>query len=443
MKIVYNQLKAIKVFISYFALKNRVEKILFFFFFFFLLFVQIRYFPFLLDNTKILGYDPYMLQWISSPSTNFATIKHPLINFYLLPLSLLLFIAKFIISEKAALVSLYVFYHLSVTYSMIFIYRILNELMMLNQFRSIILTILFSSFAHIIIQSFIIESYPLSLLLLTITLYVLGKGIYLKEKTDPYLYCLLFVLTAGVTITNGLKTIIAYLFTEKKLNAKIKWIVAVSFFFLILVAIIYIPTKLITSKNSKTELVSNNNSRPGYSTENPKQSLTQELEASGSKIPFLKFIRFDIDLFSSFRGNILGESALFHTSNFKSEIRNGRNIYLEYSSPYKNWIILLFYLFFVFSVIISLNQKFSHILLAFLSVDIFIHVVCRFGIEEPYIFAAHWMFLIPLFFAFLYKNERLKNLYYFFDLAIISFSIFFLYNNWSIIFEFLVINSSI
>jgi len=427
MEFFHNLLRAIKLFFAQFKFHNSTEKILFAAFFIVFFAVQIFSYQYVTTD-KILGYDLWLLSWIKEPATAAASLRHPLLQTFFIPFILLFKVLTLFINVKYAVFILCMFYMCVVSYCFVFIFRILFELLGISRLRAVLLTVLFSSFAHIMIQAFLIESFPLSLLLLILTLYISGLEIYKKETFTPYMYIVLFILTTGVTITNGVKIVVAFLFKKEAFAKKVKWMVIMGFCFFALVVPVILVTKYVISNPQKIVATG----APSVKKAQPAGGIL------GSHTPSaLSFIDFKIHLFQSARQNFLEESTMFHTTDFQKDIDKGRDVYIQYSSPAYDWIVLSFYVITAILLILSLNQQYIKLLLAVLSVDVFIHLICRFGIGEPYIYAAHWMFIIPIIWGFLYKNQSLKKLYHVFDVVIVGFSGFFLYYNWHMIFDYL------
>ena len=79
---------------------------------------------------------------------------------------------------------------------------------------------------------------------------------------------------------------------------------------------------------------------------------------------------------------------------------------------YEHW---LFYaveaflvLLFVVGLVFGLRQKLLQICLAWLGVDFVLHIIMGFGLNEAYIMGTHWLFIIPLAMAFLFKKMPAK-----------------------------------
>ena len=101
-----------------------------------------------------------------------------------------------------------------------------------------------------------------------------------------------------------------------------------------------------------------------------------------------------------FINNIFGQSILFHSNSFtKDNISMG-----WYPELWKNILNVLFIIMVICGIVISIKTKLMQLLLCFLSIDIFIHLVCCFGISELYIYSPHYLFIFVFSIGYLIKH---------------------------------------
>ena len=65
-----------------------------------------------------------------------------------------------------------------------------------------------------------------------------------------------------------------------------------------------------------------------------------------------------------------------------------------YPELWKNILNVLFIIMVICGIVLSIKTKLMQLLLCFLSLDIFIHLVCGFGITEIYIYSPHYLFIV-------------------------------------------------
>lgn len=428
-------IKELKYIKNLFILKNKPERYLFFSYFFVFFIIGFGVFLFNYPSaglTHFSGYDPNsFISAFSQPiQTAQATIRHPLFRVFMLPLSLVINAATVFINSEVVVFLIYLFFNVVGCYSVIFLFRILNEIINLNIFRSVLLCVFFSSFAHVLAQFFTPESYPISLLLLLICIYIIGEELKTEEQQSPLLHSILFFLTAGTTITNGLKFLILYWFRKSTLVHKLKWILVTGALFLFTSGVVYLGTKVLEKRRPlNTSITTINETKTQQ-----KKTVTEITKTSPG---FLKFINFKIKLWPSVIENMLGESVLYHDANFKSDISRGRDIYLSYSNKTNYIFIAILYSLLVFVLLLSIKEELIFMLISMFSVDLFIHVICRFGLDEAYIFSAHWIFIIPIILSHIYIKINSKRIHIIADVTFIILTLYTLQNNLTMISDFI------
>lgn len=368
------------------------------------------------------GYDAFLPGIIRDPIVySTATIRHPLLSLFMLPFHLLYLVFK---TDYIILLVVAGF----TAGANFFLYLIFRKIVGVNKWESLILSLLFISFAYILLMGIVPESYPFTLFLLVFSLYFIGTKMNRGAKLKTYL--LLFFLTAGVTITNGLKILAGILFESISVRRKIIWISGILISFFVLVTPIYIVTKYLSSKE-KTEMYQKqqevNNQR-----KEEKQNSVKII-----KIPaFMDFIDFETPYVPALIHNFIGESIIFHNAHLEQDVSSGRKPIESYSNPF--YIVVSCCLFFLFIVSFLLNRKnkFVQYMACFWSVDVFIHVICRYALNEAYIFAPHWVMLIPIMLGYLLLKTSSKiRMVLTFCYALVA--IFLLYINIDCLFMFL------
>ncbi len=63
---------------------------------------------------------------------------------------------------------------------------------------------------------------------------------------------------------------------------------------------------------------------------------------------------------------------------------------------------------FVVGLLCGMRQRLLWLCLSWLGVDIFLHIILGFGLNEAYIMGTHWLFIIPIAIAFMFKRLSAK-----------------------------------
>ena len=105
---------------------------------------------------------------------------------------------------------------ISSIYAFLFMMRIGKELVCLSRFESSILAFFLFSFAYVMLAAISPDHFIISLCLLLLVLYITGKQIKEERKMKKWQTILLFFLTAGVSLNNGIKVFLASFFSNGK-----------------------------------------------------------------------------------------------------------------------------------------------------------------------------------------------------------------------------------
>jgi len=333
------------------------------------------------------GYDPFLLSFIKHPIDSiYATVRHPLISVYMLAVSPFYMIIK---HNIVITVFISFFYFLSnVILYLTLRYNIKNSIL-----HSILLLLLFNSFAYIIPMSFIPDSYPLSLFALLLSIYYFTLE---KQKENIKVFYLLFFLTAGITITNGIKILLVWVFKGKNYKETINKLIKPVVIFFIVISSIWIVSKKINSLHTTT---------PKYEIINENQQAKHDIVSNSYTPGFMSFIDTTTPFFRNISENFIGESILFHPISLELDPVANRPQFIKYKRVVDYVVVWSLFLLFIFSLIYKNKNKFIKYIILFFSVDIFIHLVARFGFNEIFIFGPHWLFLIPISFGILLKES--------------------------------------
>lgn len=302
-------------------------------------------------------------------------IGHPLIKLFVTPIVFLGNLCNYIIEPtlgKRLFISFICTF--LVSSSAVYVNRYLRHVIDLKKQISYLLTFLFVFFSTNIILSFTIETYTFSLFFLSFTLCYLSLKIKKNEQIPLFSSTLLALILGGITITNFAKGLIPTCFSNKKWKDIIKNGIYSSIIFLLILVVM-----ILTSSQTDTNALS---------------YYSQFSESAGNSL-YEKYI----DMF-------IGSPILL--AGFFSRLNEPPFPPMIVLDFYHHWwqyciIGLLFTLVFL-SIILLYKNKFVQMLSAFISIDIIIHVILKFGINDAFIYGAHWVYLIPLFIGWLYTK---------------------------------------
>ncbi|MDD7273991.1 MAG: DUF6080 domain-containing protein [Prevotella sp.] len=361
-------------------------------------------------NFRVSGYDNWSWITLSGMRIHFETNRHPLFLSFLYPMFLL---NRWLIEQTGT--NCAVFFMASLTlfsafYSVIFMFRIFREVIELKRYDATLLTLLMFSFAHVMLPTFVPDHFVISLMLLLLTIYLCGMKMKQKQLLSPYQTGLLLFFTAGMATSNGLKTLFAGLFANGRYCFNPKYIF---FGFIVPIALLIgiqqwqyyafeVPQKAVIARIEANVKKKNAQKTAAYKEERNQWLATHTgKNFDDSKIGKLMDV-------STPRGetlieNFFGESIQLHQDYLLKDVSWDRPIFVKYSWWINYAIEAFIVLLFIFGGFIAFKESLFRMLLLWFSVDVGLHLVLGFAINEVYIMSAGWIFIIPIAIAYFLK----------------------------------------
>ncbi len=388
----------------------------------------------------ISGFDPISYQVVSNWATGYNIYRHPLLAFFMyIPnqVNQVLMIATGLNFCQFVVAALLVF---SSFYAFILLYRILKEVIELKKIDAIILSAFLYSFAYIMIASMVPDHFIMSMFMLILVLYISGKRIKEHQLLSKVETVLLFIVTGGISLNNGVKVFLANLFV----NGKKFWRPSN-----LLLAVI-IPSALMWAgarlewrifeypdfhhrqevKKAKLEKDRNKLIAQFKDTTSIKDtniiftqvdSILKQKEAQKeakkkkkavyahagepiAKGEFSQWTDITTPRWDSFVENLFGESIQLHRDHLLQDVLTKRPVIVKYKwvGNYVAEAIIIF--LFVLGIWYARRSRFFWLTFSFFAFDMFIHFVLGFGINEIYIMSPHYLFVIPIAIAYLIKS---------------------------------------
>ena len=164
----------------------------------------------------VSGFDPLTYVVVSNWHTSYNVYRHPLLAFFMYPANQLnqglmqltgMNWVQFIVAAILIFCSIY---------SFLFLYRIQREVIRIGRFDACLLTSMLFSFAYVMVSAIVPDHFIMSMMMLLLTLYV--SGVRQKEGRQLSIVdtVVLFFITAGISLNNGIKTFLAAFFTNEK-----------------------------------------------------------------------------------------------------------------------------------------------------------------------------------------------------------------------------------
>ena len=366
-------------------------------------------------NFRMSGYDCWSWITVSGGRIHFVTSRHPLYLTFLYPLYLLNDWLIQNVGYNFAVYFMAVIIVFSAFYAVLFMYRIFREVLELRRKDARILTLLLFSFGHVLIPTMVPDHFVISLMLLSLTLYITGKKMKKGQLLTAWQSLVLTFFTAGMATSNGVKTLLAGLFTNGKKVFTCKFIsIGVVLPLLLLFGIqqsqyylLEVPQQAVVSHIESETLKKN----PQKVLEHKKQRDEWQRTHLGQPVGdgvITKLMDVSTPRVPTIVENFFGESIQLHQRSLLKDVSWERPIFVEYNWS-ANYIIEAFIvLLFIVGIVFSYKQRFFKMLLAWFACDLTLHLILGFAVTEVYIMTSGWAFIIPISYGYLLKRLSMK-----------------------------------
>ena len=392
----------------------------------------------------ISGFDPVTYWVVSDWTTGYNIYRHPLLAFFMyIPYQInqgLMMLtgmnwAQIIVAAILIFCSFYAF---------IFFYRIVREIVSLKRVDSIILSAFFYSFSYILVASIVPDHFIMSMFMLMLTLYVAGKKIQKHKPFTKWQTILFFIVTAGISLNNGIKVFLANFFV----NGKKFWRPTNLLFAILLPALLiwagarlewnyyekpaFQARQTLKAKKDSTmraklyqeyrDTVSIKDSakiESGYRlliqkrahdkyVRDHKKIWNRNTGKPINKTEFGQWTDITTPRWPSLVENTFGEPIQLHQDYLLLDVLRNRPVIVEYRWVGSYVVEAIIMLLFVLGMWFARRSRFFWLAFCFFAFDMFIHLVLGFGINEIYIMSPHYLFIIPLGIAYLLKALNVK-----------------------------------
>ena len=366
-------------------------------------------------NFRMSGYDCWSWIMVSGGRIHFVTSRHPLYLTFLYPLYLLNDWLIQNVGYNFAVYFMAVIIVFSAFYAVLFMYRVFREVLELRRKDARLLTLLLFSFGHVLIPTMVPDHFVISLMLLSLTLYITGKKMKKGQLLTAWQSLVLTFFTAGMATSNGVKTLLAGLFTNGKKVFTCKFIsIGVVLPLLLLLGIqqsqyylLEVPQQAVvrhieseTLKKNPQKVLEHKKQRDEWQRTHLGQPvgdgvITKLMDVSTPRVPTIV-------------ENFFGESIQLHQRSLLKDVSWERPIFVEYNWSLNYIIEAFIVLLFIVGIVFSYKQRFFKMLLAWFACDLTLHLILGFAVTEVYIMTSGWAFIIPISYGYFLKRLSMK-----------------------------------
>ena len=372
------------------------------------------------------GYDPYTYWTVSDWDYYYNCLRHPLLAWLMWPLSQLNKALEAVADVNCVQLIMACVLTLATVYSMLFLQRILREVVGVRRTDALLLTAFFFSMAYIMLSPIVPDHFTLSMTLLLFTLYAAGRAMTGGHAPTPWQWALLMLATAGVTLSNGAKVGLALLFSLPRAGLKVlrPYVLPMALVTAVLTAAalwqqqtIALPRqqsqeamrqqKALQEEQRIAALPEAEREKALRRQARRQRVLQQQAAKSGTPVAsegVLRWTDISTSRWQSLYENMFGESILFHQQHFLEDTLVGRPVFVAYRHWWAYAVEAVVVLLFAAGIWAGRRRRFLWLCMAVFGIDAVVHLLLGFGLNEIHIMAPHWLFVVPIAVAYVFRH---------------------------------------
>ena len=412
----------------------------------------------------VSGFDPITYCVLTEWGPKYEIYRHPLLAYFEYPFYLLNQALTAIFDTNCAQVIVGAILVVLACYTWIFMYRILREIIGLQRTDASLLSMFFFSFGYVMLTLMVPDHFAVSMFMLVTCLYVCGKAMLKGRQLKIWQTWLVFIFTAGTTLSNGIKIFLDTLFVNGRQFFRPKY------FFLGVIA----PCLLIWAfatwefrqytvprerasmmkriKKGKEERAKHFVAFCDTTSLRDSAAIAKAFDRKMRQIIHAKYVADHKQPWHTHKGkpmgkgrfmgwtdettsrsdalveNVFGEPIQIHKEYLLQDVLRGRPVVVEYKNAI-NYIVegIIVILFFV-GILFGIKNRFLLMALSGVAFDAAIHLGLGFGLNEVYIMTGHWIFIIPIAIACLFRRAQGMWLVFLRSMVLVMACFLFAYN---------------
>lgn len=324
-------------------------------------------------NFHMSGFDPITYGVVTDWNIGYNLLRHPLLPFLLYPFYLINQVLWGLTGVNCVQFVVGVLLAFCTLYSFVFLGRILHSLIGIGKVETLLLLMFFFGFAYILIATFVPDHFAISLFMILGTLYVAGMKLQSHQEFSLTGMVLMLLFTAGVTLSNGVVTVLAILFVNGRKTFKKETLMTFFVVGLILVTIVLTVNAFL---------------------ENP-----SDQNVSG-------WVDISLSRGKTLVENFFGETIQLHRKHMLGDVLVNRPVFVAYSWKAQYVVEAFIVVLSAWGVVVGRRSRFLWLVMSCFLYAVLLHLVLGFAINEVYIMAAHWAFVIPVAIGFLLVDAK-------------------------------------
>lgn len=344
----------------------------------------------------VSGYDPILYLVMSVWRVLFNGFRHPLLLWMLYPAACLNEWLMPIAGINCAQLITAAMLTVADFASFVLFHRLLRDVVGLCRADTALLTALFFSFAYVMVPMVVPDHFAFSLCLLLLTLYVCGRHMRDGTPLSAPAAALLMVVTAGVTLSNGVKVALGqWMANGRRFFAWRNLLVAMA-----------LPSALLLWAGFSVGGVPQPKTDADLQQENAnlrKNNMPTHADHGGEPISTVGFMNWTDATTSRLDAaveNLFGESLQLHSDHLLGDVWIDRPVVVRYSLAANYVVEAALVLLFALGAWCGRRERFAWLCLSWFAVDMALSMGLGFAINEIYIMGPHWLFVMPISMAY-------------------------------------------
>lgn len=407
----------------------------------------------------VSGFDPLTYWVLSDWNAAYNVYRHPLLAFYMYIPYLINMVLMKLTGYNCALFIAVLIQMFCGFYAMVFLHRIFREVIVLGKWASHALTLLFFSFGYVMVTCIVPDHFVISMMLLILALYISGRRLKNQHRFKIWQSVVYFLLTAGTSLNNGLKIFLSALFVNGKGFFRPKHLLLAV---IIPAALLwgfcrweyrtYVWPKEMQKKEIKAKKAAQQKARQEQMAQlrQIKDSLIKDSIQRGLKIitpeeitqkakndsinkakqlarkegkrkkvsklgapimngEFMGWSDATTGRIPTIVENLFGEGIQLHPDYLLEDELRHRPLIVTYRYWWNYAVEGIICLLFAAGIWMGRRSKFLWLVLSWFGLDMLLHIGLGFGITEVYIMTAHWIYVMPIAIAFIWKGVAARS----------------------------------
>ena len=300
-------------------------------------------------------------------------------------------------------------------YAFLFLYRLLVEVMGLARTDARLLSFFLYSFAFVMVTAMVPDHFVLSLCVLLFVLYYSGLLITRRLQMSLPAAIVLFVVTAGISLNNGLKVFLSGLVVNGRRFFRPKFLLLAV---VVPALVIWVGARyeyhylVAPGENARHAAIAQKRAeqkreaqlkaqQPSPAQPAPVAAKPKPKHQPKKGKPFMQgeFMRWSDKTsprVASVVENLFGESIQLHPDYLLQDQSRFRPMIIEYRWAVNYVVEAIIAALFLAGIWMGRRNRLLWLCLSWFGLDMLLHVGIGFGLNEIYIMTAHWIFVIPV-----------------------------------------------